>query len=75
MILSWLFLEIPALVAALCMFYMIYCNPNHASVVALPQVHVPARLTHLAVSVHSRYLAVPRSRTVQFGRLFVSACV
>ena len=42
---------------------------------ALPRAHVPARLTCLAVSVHSRYLVVPRCRTVQFGRSFVPACV
>ena len=62
-------------VAALRMFYKIYCNPNHALEAALPQVYVPARVTRLAVSVHSRYLAVPRCRTVQFGRSFVPACV
>ena len=31
-------------VAALCMFYKIYCNPNYALEAALPLVHVLARL-------------------------------
>ena len=61
-------------VAAFCTFYKIYCNPNHALEAALSQVHTPARLTQLAVSVHSKYLAVPRCRTVKFGRSFVPAC-
>ena len=61
-------------VAALCMFYKIFCNHNHA-LAALLRVHVPARLTNLAVPVRSRYLAVPRCRTMQFGRTFVLACV
>ena len=62
-------------VAALCVFSFFYCNPNHALEVAVPQVYVPARLTRLAVSVHSRYLIVPGCRRVQFGRSFVHACV
>ena len=63
-------------VGALCMFYKICCNPNHALEAALPQVHVPSMMTRLAVSVHSRYLAVPRCRTMQFGRLrlFLRVC-
>ena len=67
-------LEYRRRVAALCMFYKIFCNPNHALEAALPRVCVPARLTLLAVSVHSRYLDVSRSHTVQFGRSFVHAC-
>ena len=63
------------LVAALCMFYKIYCNPNHGLEAALPKIYVLARLTRLAVSVQSRHLAVPRCRTVQFCRSFVPACV
>ena len=58
-----------------CYFNKIYCNPNHALEAALPQVHVLDRLSHLAVSIHSRYLSVPKCRTVQFGRLFVPSCV
>ena len=49
------------------MFNNIYCNPNHAFEAALPEVYVPARLTSLAVSIHSRYLTVPMCRAVQFG--------
>ena len=56
------------------MFYKIRCNPNHSLEAALPRVHVPARLTRLAVSVHSRYLDVLRCRTVQFGWSYVPAC-
>ena len=41
---------------------------------ALPQVRVPARVTHLAVSVHSRHLDAPRCRTVQYCRLFAPVC-
>ena len=41
----------------------------------MSQVHVPAKLTHLAVSVHFRYFVVPRCRTEQFGTSFVTACV
>ena len=37
-------------VAALCTFNKIYCNPNHASEAALRRVHVPTRLTCLAIS-------------------------
>ena len=62
-------------VAALCIFYKLYCNLNHALEAALPRVYVPARLTPLAVSVHFKYLVVLRCRTVQFGRSFVLACV
>ena len=62
-------------VAALCMFYKIYCNHNHVLKAELPRVHVPARLTCLAVSVHSRYLPIPRCFTVLISRLFVPACV
>ena len=62
-------------VAAFCMFYKIPRNPNHNLEAALPEVHVPGRLIRLAVSVHSRYLAIPRCRTVQFGRSFVPAGV
>ena len=68
-------LEYRRRVAALCMFYMILSNPNHVLEAALPRVHVPTRLTRLAVSVHSRYLDVPRYRTVQFVRSFVPAYV
>ena len=60
-------------VDALCMFYKIHGNPNHALEAALLQVHVPARLTRLAVSVYSRNLDIPRCRTVQFNRSFVPA--
>ena len=49
-------------------------NLNHTLAAVLPEVRVPARLTRRVVSVHSRYLDVPRSRTVQFSRLFVPAC-
>ena len=52
-------------VAALSMFYTIYCDPNHALEAVLLQVHVLARLTRLAVSVHSRYLDIPRCRPFQ----------
>ena len=45
--------------AALCMLYKIYCNTNHAL-----EASVRARLTLLAVSIHSRYLTV--SRCLQF---------
>ena len=62
-------------VVALCMFYKICCNPNHALEAALHQVYVPAKLTRLVGSVHSRHLAVPRCRSVHFGRTFVPACV
>ena len=62
-------------VTALYMFYKIHCNHNHALETAFPQVYVPAWLTRLAVSVHSRHLAVPRCRTVQSGSSFVPACV
>ena len=55
-------------VAALCMFYKIHVYPNHTLETALSQVYVPARQTRLAVSVHSRYLAVPCCRSVHFGR-------
>ena len=61
-------------VAALCMFYKIYCYPNHALEAALPGVCLPAILTRLVVSVHSRYLDVSRSRTLQLSRPFVPAC-
>ena len=60
-------------VAALCMYYNIYCNHNHALEAALPRVHAPARFISLTVSVHSRYLNVPRCRTMQFDRSFVPA--
>ena len=40
-----------------------------------PKVRVPARLTRLTVSVHSRYFDVSSCRTVQFGRLFSTAYV
>ena len=68
------FLEHRRRLAAHCMFYKIRCNLNHAQEAALPEVRVPSRLTRLVVSVHSRYLNVPRSRTVQFSCWFVSAC-
>ena len=61
--------------AEICMINKIRCSPNHALEAALPRVRVPARLTRLAVTVHSRYLDVPRCRTGQFGRSFVTACV
>ena len=50
-------------VTALCTFYKIYCIPDHALEAALPRVHIPARLTSVTASVHSRYLAVSRCRT------------
>mgnify|MGYP006897304037 CR=1 FL=1 len=56
------------------MFYKIHCNSNHALEAALPRVHVPTKLTCQVVSIHSRYLDVPRSRTVQFIRSCVPAC-
>ena len=62
------------LCATLCMFCKIHCNPNHALKAALPRVHVPARLTRLAVLVHSRYLDVSRCHTVQLGRSIVLVC-
>ena len=62
-------------VAAFYMFYKIYCYPYHALEATLPRVHVPARLTRLAVSGHSRYLVVLRCRIVQFSGLFAPACV
>ena len=68
-------LEHRSRVAALCMFYKIHRNPNLALEAALPRIHVPARLTRLAVLVHSRYLDVPRCCTVKFDRSFVPACV
>ena len=61
-------LEHRRLVAALCIFYKIHCIPNY-------NVHVPAWLTRLAVSVHSRYLNVPKRRTVHSGRSLVPMCV
>ena len=62
-------------VAALCMFNKIYCNPNHILEVALPRVPVLAKLTRLAVSVHSRYLDVPNCCTVHLeGCLFLHLC-
>ena len=66
-------MELRRRVAALCKFYKIRCYPNHALEAAL-RVRVPARLTSLVVSVHSRYLNAPRSLTVQFSCWFVSAC-
>ena len=51
--------------------YKIHCSKNHALEAALPEESVPG----LAVSVHSRYLDVPRCRTFQFSRSFVPACV
>ena len=68
-------LEHRRLVAALCISSKIYCYFHHTLEAALSRVHVPARLTRLAVSVHFRCLAVPRCSTVQFGRSFVPACV
>ena len=62
-------------VAALCMFNKIRCNPYHTLEAALPRVSGPARMTFLAISVYSRYHGVPRCHTVQFGELFVPACV
>ena len=55
--------------------FKIFCNPNHALEAALSKVQLPAKLTRQAVSVNSRYLAVPRRHTVQFGRSFVPPCV
>ena len=61
--------------AVLCMFYLIRNNPNHVLEAALPRVHVAARLKNQTVSVHSRYIDVPRCRTVQFAGSFVPAYV
>ena len=61
-------------VVALCMFYKIHCNPNQDLEAALPRVRFPARLTRFDVSVHPRYLDVPRSRTKQFNMKFVLTC-
>ena len=61
-------------IAVLCLYYKIRCNPNHAFEAALPRVRLPARLTRLAVSVHSRYLDVLRCRSVKFGKSYVPAC-
>ena len=49
---------------------------NHALEAALLEVRVLAMLTSLVVSIHSRYLDVPRSRTVPLSRSFnfVPAC-
>ena len=38
------------------------------------RIRVTAKLIRLDVYVHSRYLYVPRSRTVKFSRLFAHAC-
>ena len=62
-------------IAAIIMFHKIYSDTNPFLEVVLPQVHVPARLTRLAVSVHSRYLDVPKCRTLQFSLSFVPAYV
>ena len=53
---------------------LIHCNPNLAFEAALLRVYVPARPTHIALSVPTRNLNVPRCHTVQFGMSFVNAC-
>ena len=47
-----------------CACNMIRGNPDHALEVALPRVHVPARLTLQVVSVHLSYIDVPRSQKI-----------
>ena len=55
-------------VAALCKFYKIHCNLNHAQEAAMPRGCVPAWLASLVVSAHSRYLDVLMSRTAHLSR-------
>ena len=57
------------------MFHKIHCSTNHTFEAVFPRVHGPARLIHLGVLFHFRYLIVPRCQTVQLGRLFVPACM
>ena len=56
---------------AICVIFKVHCNPDHSLEAELPRVCEPARLSRLAVPVHSRYLDVPRSRRVQFSSSFV----
>ena len=59
----------------LCMFYKFRCNPMHNLYGALPDPHVPVRVTRGALIVHRYTSAPPSCRTLQYRRTFIPLSV
>ena len=61
--------------ASLCVFFKIDSLVDHPVRGFYPAQYVLRRPTRGALSAHSRYFEMPRTRTVQFSRSFVLSCV
>ena len=61
--------------AVLCMLYKIRCNPMHPLCGVLPVPYVPVRVTRGALIAHRFTNALPRCRTSQYRRTFISLSV
>ena len=59
-------------VAVLCMLYKFRCNPVRPLNGPLPGPYVPARVTLGALVSHRYTYALPRCRTLQYSRTFIS---
>ena len=56
----------------MCMLYNIRCNPMHPLNGALPGQYVPVRVTRGALVAHRFTYGLPRCRTSQYRRTFIS---
>ena len=62
-------------VASLSVFFKIDSQVDHPVRGLFPAQYVLRRPTRGALSAHSRFFEMPRSRTLQFSRSFVLSCV
>ncbi len=62
-------------VSSVCMLFKIRSNPFHPLYDSLPELHVPARNTRLASSLHPLSLEPFRCRTSQYQRCFLPSVV
>ena len=62
-------------VAVLCMLYKIRCNPVHRLNGVLPGPYVTVRITCYALVAHRYTYTLPRCRTSQYNRTFISLSV
>ena len=62
-------------VAMLCMLYKIRCNHMHPLCGALPVPYVPVLVTLGTLVAHRYTYALPRCRTSQYRRTFISVSV
>ena len=58
----------------MCMFYKIWSNGSPPVRELIPPIHVPRGRTHQATNMHALTMVVPRAKTHQFSRTFVSYC-